>query len=157
MRFAQILNNVVHWIFEADEKPDLPPDPEGNQIIIIDITNNSEVQESWGYSPDTGEFIKPIIPEPVEPQPIPQPVTNEEVAQAVMYLIAIEDVKEARSQPQNASVFDMEAESPRYEFWRFAYYNRQTNVFTLDSRLVPGGVLTQEERDQIVSEGQRPA
>lgn len=67
-RFAQILYDKAHWIFEDEEMPHFPPDPEGNPIIIIDITDHLEVQEGWDYDHETDTFTKPIIPEP-EPQP----------------------------------------------------------------------------------------
>jgi len=39
MRIAQILNDRVHWVFDADTIPDWPPDPDGNPIVLVDITN----------------------------------------------------------------------------------------------------------------------
>lgn len=45
MKFAQILHNKVHWIFESNEKPEFAPN-----IILVDITNfNSQPQEGWDY------------------------------------------------------------------------------------------------------------
>jgi hypothetical protein len=66
MKFAQILYDRAHWIFEADKKPDFAPN-----IVLVDITEKPEVQEGWDYNSETGEFTAPIIPEPtpVEPQP----------------------------------------------------------------------------------------
>ncbi|MFY0520934.1 hypothetical protein ACOMCU_24385 [Lysinibacillus sp. UGB7] len=66
MRFAQILYNKAHWIFDAEEKPDY-----GSDILIVDITDKPEVQEGWSYDPKTEKFTAPIIPEPtpIEPQP----------------------------------------------------------------------------------------
>lgn len=66
MKFAQILYNKAHWIFEADEKPEFAPN-----IVLVDITSKPDVQEGWDYNLETGEFTAPIIPEPtpIEPQP----------------------------------------------------------------------------------------
>jgi len=48
MRIAQILNDRVHWIFDADEIPDWPPDPEGNPIVLVDITDtNAKEGDPW--------------------------------------------------------------------------------------------------------------
>lgn len=74
MRFAQILNSKVHWIFEADEKPNF-----ASNIILVDITGNNEVQEGWDYDLVTGEFIKPIIPPPTS-----KPSESEELANYVL-------------------------------------------------------------------------
>ncbi|MDP1395292.1 hypothetical protein Q8G28_17620 [Lysinibacillus capsici] len=70
-KFAQIINSKIHWIFEADGKPEFAPD-----IVIIDITDKPEVQEGWGYNNETGEFTAPVIPEPT---PIETPPTVEEM------------------------------------------------------------------------------
>lgn len=56
MKLAQILENKVHWIFEAEMAPDF-----ASSIVIIDITNNPEVQENWGYDAHTELFIEPVI------------------------------------------------------------------------------------------------
>ena len=66
MKFAQILYDKAHWIFEADEKPEFAPN-----IVLVDITSKPEVQEGWDYNRETGEFMAPVIPEPtpMEPQP----------------------------------------------------------------------------------------
>lgn len=65
MRFAQILYNKAHWIFEADEKPDFAPN-----IILVDITGKNHIQEGWDYDKTTGEFTVPVLqnPTPIEPQ-----------------------------------------------------------------------------------------
>jgi hypothetical protein len=82
MRFAMILNNKAHWIFEQDTVPNFPPDSEGNPIIVVNITDKLEVQESWDYDFETGEFTEPtVLPqselEPVSPTlPIPSEKFN---------------------------------------------------------------------------------
>lgn len=82
MRFAQILRKKAHWIFEADEKPNFPPGPEGEPIIIVDITGKPEVKEGWGYNAETGEFTEPPEPEPLPPEQdivsLIQPMTIED-------------------------------------------------------------------------------
>ena len=85
-RFAQILYSKAHWIFEAEEKPNFPPDPEGNPIIIIDITDSPEVQEGWDYNEETDTFSEPVIPEPIpEPEIIEEPTIEEEILYETKY------------------------------------------------------------------------
>jgi hypothetical protein len=44
-KFAQIIGNKVHWIFDKEEKPEFAP-----YIIIKDITNiTPQPQEGWFY------------------------------------------------------------------------------------------------------------
>ncbi|MEX3744999.1 MULTISPECIES: hypothetical protein [Lysinibacillus] len=64
MKFAQILYDKAHWIFEADKKPEFAPD-----IFLVDITDKPEIQEGWDYKELKGEFTVPVIPDPVEPPP----------------------------------------------------------------------------------------
>ncbi|WP_431808813.1 hypothetical protein [Lysinibacillus sphaericus] len=84
MKFAQILYNKAHWIFEADEKPEFAPN-----IVLVDITSKPDVQEGWDYNNETGEFTAPII---IEPTPIePQPTVEEMQAQTLLnteYLVS---------------------------------------------------------------------
>ncbi|WP_054767336.1 hypothetical protein [Lysinibacillus parviboronicapiens] len=65
MRFAQILYDKAHWIFEADEKPEFAPN-----IVLVEITGRDDIQEGWDYNKETGEFTAPVIlePTPTEPQ-----------------------------------------------------------------------------------------
>ncbi|EON70446.1 hypothetical protein [Lysinibacillus sphaericus] len=66
MRFAQILYDKAHWVFEDEKKPDFAPN-----IVLVDITDKHEVKEGWDYDKKTGEFTAPTIPEPtpIESQP----------------------------------------------------------------------------------------
>jgi len=66
MRFAMILSNRAHWIFEQDIIPDFPPDPDGNPMVVIDITDNPEVQEGWIFDPKSETFSEPEYIPPVE-------------------------------------------------------------------------------------------
>lgn len=70
-RFAQIEYSKAHWIFEAEEIPEFAPN-----IVLVDITGNTEVKEGWDYESATGVFTEPIyeLVEPIEPQP-----TSEEI------------------------------------------------------------------------------
>lgn len=70
-KFAQIENKKAHWIFEAAEKPEFAPN-----IVIIDITENDDVQEGWDYDELTGEFTEPVYVEP-EPDPLPDTTMEE--------------------------------------------------------------------------------
>ena len=65
-KFAQMINSKIHWIFEADEKPEFAPD-----IILVDITGVEDIQEGWDYNSETGDFTPPVVPEstPIEPAP----------------------------------------------------------------------------------------
>lgn len=58
MRFAQILYNKAHWIFESEKKPKFAPN-----IILVDITDKPDVQEGWDYDEKTNTFSEPIIDE----------------------------------------------------------------------------------------------
>lgn len=71
MKFAQIYNNKVHWIFEAEVMPEFAPD-----IVIIDITEHPEIKEGWDYDANADSFSEPIV------QPVEQtPTLEEQVAQ----------------------------------------------------------------------------
>ena len=61
MRFAQILYDKAHWIFEADEKPEFAPN-----IILVDITGQDEIKEGWDYDEETRTFLEPVY-EKIEP------------------------------------------------------------------------------------------
>ncbi len=84
MKFAQILYDRAHWVFEADEKPEFAPN-----IVLVDITSKPEVQEGWDYNRETGEFTAPVIPEPTPIEP--QPTVEEMQAQTLLnteYLVS---------------------------------------------------------------------
>lgn len=69
LRIAQILNNKAHWIFETEEMPDFPPDPSGNPIMLVDITDNPKVEEGWIYEEESNLFRAPTPKDyPKEPQ-----------------------------------------------------------------------------------------
>ena len=63
-RFAQILNDKVHYVFESKTKPELAKD-----IILVDITKNLEVKEGWNYNIYEKTFSEPevFIPEYIDP------------------------------------------------------------------------------------------
>ena len=50
-RFAQIEYSKAHWIFEAEEIPEFAPN-----IVLVDITGNTEVKEGWDYDSATGIY-----------------------------------------------------------------------------------------------------
>lgn len=72
-KFAQIVDNKVNWIFEAEEKPQFAPN-----IILIDITDRIDIKEGWFYNKDTKTFseidLNPVV--------IKEPVDAEKVAMA---------------------------------------------------------------------------
>lgn len=70
-RYAQILYDKAHWVFEAEEAPEFAPD-----IVIVEITDNPEIQEGWDYNKETGDFTAPVVPEPT---PIETTPTLEEM------------------------------------------------------------------------------
>ena len=56
MRYAQIQDDRVHWIFESDEKPDFAP-----YIGIVCLDGLDEVQEGWTYKDGIfSEYIEPF-------------------------------------------------------------------------------------------------
>lgn len=61
MRFAQILNGKVHWIFESETQPQFAPN-----IQIIDITNfDPQPEEGWLWDLVEGRAIPPLKPDPM--------------------------------------------------------------------------------------------
>ena len=59
MRIAQILNGKVHYIFKEETMPVWPPDSSGNIPLLIDITDNPEIQEGWHYCGETCTCTEP--------------------------------------------------------------------------------------------------
>jgi hypothetical protein len=72
-RYAQILYEKAHWIFETDETLEQLYQRFAPDIVFVDITNRPEVQEGWDY--DGVNFTAPQD-EPVTPQPA-LPTTDE--------------------------------------------------------------------------------
>lgn len=70
-KFAQIINSKIHWIFEADEKPEFAPD-----IVLVDLTGREDIQEGWFYNRETGDFTPPVV---LAPSPIEAPPSVEEM------------------------------------------------------------------------------
>jgi len=95
MRFAIILHGKAHQIFEQDTVPDLPPDSEGNPILVIDITNRPEVQEGWDYDAQADTFSEPIIPEP-------QSFRHYAILDEYNYVIDIRDILVSEVQPESS-------------------------------------------------------
>lgn len=62
MRYAQILNNKIHWIFETEESIDQIRNRFAPDIVFASV--GAEVQEVWNWD---GE--KAIAPEPVDLMP----------------------------------------------------------------------------------------
>lgn len=85
MRFAQILYNKAHWIFEADEKPQF-----AQNIILVDITDKPEVKEGWDYDEVSGTFSEPVIPEPTPQEPTETELLQEYVVDVDFRLAMIE-------------------------------------------------------------------
>lgn len=50
-KFAQIINNKVHWIFQCEQKPQFAP-----YITLIDITDRNNIKEGWYYDENTKTF-----------------------------------------------------------------------------------------------------
>lgn len=75
-KYAQILYDKAHWIFEQEEEPDFAPD-----IVLVDITDKPDVKEGWDYNDVTGEFTEPEPFEPIEPEPSPIELLQVENAQ----------------------------------------------------------------------------
>ena len=83
-RFAQIIDNKVYYIYVEEQRPPFPDD-----VLLIDVTDQPEVQEGWDYDAKTGEFTASVAPEPT---PIkPQPTLEEMQAQTLLnteYLVS---------------------------------------------------------------------
>ena len=60
MRYAQILDNKAHWIFESDETIEQLCRRFSPDIVFVDITDKAEVQNGWNYH--QGEFTTNIHP-----------------------------------------------------------------------------------------------
>ncbi|MGH4125282.1 MAG: hypothetical protein ACREV6_20385 [Clostridium sp.] len=63
-KFAQIVGNRAHWIFEAEEKPDF-----ASNIVLVEITGNEGIEGGWDYDEKTktfSEHLEPIIFQPVD-------------------------------------------------------------------------------------------
>lgn len=58
MRFAQVLNNKVHWIFESEEEPQFAPN-----IILVEITGRQDVEVGWIYNEELDIFVEPNLGE----------------------------------------------------------------------------------------------
>lgn len=80
-KFAQIVNNKVHWIFESDEMPEFAPNIEIIEIIDFDI----QPKEGWLYDHEKNVFTEPV---PVIIEPQPKEPTNTEIAQMISDLQA---------------------------------------------------------------------
>jgi hypothetical protein len=68
MRIAQIVNNKAHWIFTTDETMEQLKSRFAPDIMFVDITGKTEVQESWDYDAATGNFSEPVITLTIEEQ-----------------------------------------------------------------------------------------
>lgn len=53
-KFAQILNDKVHYVFESENKPEV-----SNEIILIDITGKNKIKEGWNYNIYDKTFSEP--------------------------------------------------------------------------------------------------
>jgi hypothetical protein len=60
MRYAQILNNKLHWIFETDETLEQLKNRFAPDIVFVEV--GPEVQEGWDW-----DGKKAIPPKPVDP------------------------------------------------------------------------------------------
>ncbi|HWR42781.1 DUF4376 domain-containing protein [Sporomusa sp.] len=62
MRYAQILNNKAHWIFESNETlEEIYSHRFSQEIVLVDITSNTGVKEGWDYDVSTGTFSEPNV------------------------------------------------------------------------------------------------
>lgn len=93
LKIAQILYDKAHYIFEDESIPDWPPDPEGNPIMLVDITDKPEVQEGWDYDKETGIFTEPVYED--IPYVEPEPTAEELQMQTLLnteYLVIISEL-----------------------------------------------------------------
>ena len=65
MRFAVILDDKAHWVFEQDAPPDFGPDPTGKPIEWANITDTM-CEEGYLYNREVETFTPPEAPAPEE-------------------------------------------------------------------------------------------
>ena len=53
-KYAQIVQNTVHGVFEYDPLPEFAPN-----IVMVELPDNSPVQGGWLY--EDGEFVEPQL------------------------------------------------------------------------------------------------
>lgn len=88
MRYGQILDGKVHYIFESEVQPQFAPN-----IFIVPLASYPNVKVGWNYNETTGGFTPPVEPSPTpEPEPSPEEETLEiakeiQVKQAIDTLI----------------------------------------------------------------------
>lgn len=63
-KYAQILNNKVHWIFTDDMALDeiYKHKYSSRDIQLVDISYRGDIQEGWNY--DGVDFSAPVVPQP---------------------------------------------------------------------------------------------
>lgn len=93
MKMVQIVNNRVHWITDWQTREEMPPF--APDMIFVEAPE--EVEVGWTY--ENGEFIKPIVPEPILAIDQEMVLANQIAAQNNM-LTAIQDLLKASGVPQ---------------------------------------------------------
>lgn len=61
-KFAQIIDDKVHWVFESVERPPYPDD-----VQIVDVTG-LDIKEGYIYHPETKGFTPPKPQLELEPR-----------------------------------------------------------------------------------------
>jgi hypothetical protein len=67
MLIAHIIDDRVHFIFEAKEIPKYPPYPNGEIPVLVDISEQTYIEEGWGWNFETKKGYK--IKEAIEDTP----------------------------------------------------------------------------------------
>jgi hypothetical protein len=126
-----ILYDKAHWIFEQDVVPEYPPTPEGDPIVVIDISNRLEVQVGWDYNSSTGTFTEPIPP---PPQPYtPPPITFQQV-QAHFYAMQLGvDIQLSPEETGALAAFANLPPTPNMQEWRAGLNLAKGKVVTFNS------------------------
>jgi hypothetical protein len=63
MRYAQVLDGKLHWVFESSTQPEFSP-----EIFIIPLSAYPDAEEGWLYDKNTGQCYPPEEPGP-QPEP----------------------------------------------------------------------------------------
>jgi len=166
--------------FKTPLESDIPEDIIIDELVITDVFRYVRVvqgdafPQSWIKTSEKEFYAAKDMVFP--PLPVREPLpfaSNQDLIHSNMHLAAMLDIfMKAQNIPalnvdtrlfEAVSDIDKQeiqriaiasassTQSPRYEFWRYAYFHNHTNLCTLET-LVSGGIITQEEKNSIVND-----
>lgn len=130
MRYAQIVGNTVHGVFEYTKLPEF-----ASNIVMVKLPKNSPVESGWQYT--DGEFVEPPAPELL----IPQEVTMRQARLALHRAGILNSVNSAIAAMQGEA-----GEVARIE-WEFSATMRRDRPFVLSIGTALG--LSEEDIDNL--------